>query len=169
MRLPDFRRWFGRRRAPQGTREEALALQPVRNPAIEWTVQDSGLVLLTVPLARRGWLKVASVLVPAPESKGVELDEVGSAIWQWCDGQTPVAELVARLTAEHRLNAREAEVSLTQFLQTLAKRRFIGLQVAPEELAAAEGEGAGEPAPGEKASGPTVAKEGSRARGKRRR
>jgi hypothetical protein len=129
MRIPDLSRLVRRKRGPAVTREEALSAQPVRHPAITWEVQDSGLVLLTVPLAVKPWVRLIKFLVSVPDTRPVELDEVGSDVWQWCDGQRTVRELIAQLAAAHRLDAREAEVSLTQFLQTLARRRFVGLKL----------------------------------------
>jgi len=106
-----------------------LGAQPVRNPAITWAVQDSGRVLLMVPMAVKPWMRIVKLLMTTPDHRMVELDEVGSDVWQWCDGEATVRDLVKRLAREHQLNAREAEVSLTQFLQTLAKRRFLGLRL----------------------------------------
>lgn len=139
MRLPDLRLVVKRRgRGPALTREEALAARPLRNPSIEWTVQENGRVLLTVPLELKPWMRLLKVVMQVPERRSVELDEVGSDVWVWCDGETTVAGLIDRLAAEHKLNQREAEVSLTQFLHTLAKRRFVGFAVELDEARAAE-------------------------------
>lgn len=139
MRLPDYSRLSRKRRAePQLTRPEALAARPLRNPAIDWELQDNGLVLLTVPLELKPWMRMVRAVVHFPTERRVELDEVGSDVWQWADGQATVEELVGRMTAKHRLNAREAEVSLTQFLQTLAKRRFMAFAVELDDERAEE-------------------------------
>lgn len=133
MRLPALQDWFRRDKGPDVTREEALGAQPLRNPAITWEVLDSGRVLLSIPLAARPWVRLVNWLVPVPTDRKVELDEVGSDVWQWCDGERTVAELVRELARAHKLNQREAEVSLTQFLQLLAKRRFLGLKLQVDE------------------------------------
>jgi hypothetical protein len=111
------------------TRSEALNALPVRNPAITWEVGDNGRVTLTVPLALKPWMRLIRPLIAVPAERQVELDEVGSDVWQWCDGEHTVRELMKTLAAEHQLNAREAEVSLTEFLKTLARRRFLGLRL----------------------------------------
>ncbi|MBI5834539.1 MAG: PqqD family protein [Armatimonadetes bacterium] len=140
MRLPDLGRLAKRKNGPEVSREEALGAQPVRNPAITWEVQDNGRVLLQVPMAVKPWMRLFRLLVTTPDHRMVELDEVGSDVWQWCDGEATVRDLVKRLAREHQLNPREAEVSLTQFLQTLAKRRFLGLRLT---ISAARGEAMG--------------------------
>ncbi|MBI2297604.1 MAG: PqqD family protein [Armatimonadetes bacterium] len=139
MRLPDLQKIVGRRRRDARiTREEAFSARPLRNPAIVWEQQDSGLVLLTVPLEVKPWMRLLRYVIQVPTERRVELDEVGSDVWLWCDGESSVKELTARLAKAHQLNAREAEVSLTQFLQTLAKRRFIGFALAVDDARARE-------------------------------
>lgn len=128
MRLPDVRRWWRQRRESPFTRDEALAARPVRNPAIAWERQDNGKVLLTVPLQLKPWMRLLKPLLQVPQSHQVELDEVGSDVWGWLDGDQSLEDLAKRLAKTHKLNAREAEVSLAQFLQTLARRRFVGFE-----------------------------------------
>jgi hypothetical protein len=140
MRLPDLSRLVrkSRRGGPPLTRDEALGARPIRNPVITWEAQDNGKVLLTVPLELKPWMRLARVVVKVPEERQVELDEVGSDVWQWLDGEHSVDEVIGLLADRHKLNRREAEVSLTQFLQTLAKRRFVGFAVAMDEQRAEE-------------------------------
>lgn len=135
MRLPDLGRLVRKRgtQEPELTREEALAAIPLRNPAIEWSREENGLILLTVPLEKKPWMRLLSLVMKLPAEKKVELDELGSDIWDWADGETRVSELVDKLAAAHKLNKREAEVSLTQFLQMLAKRRFLAFALELED------------------------------------
>lgn len=148
MRLPDLSKLFRRRRREPGEpglqRDEALQAVPLRNPAIDWETQESGRVILTIPLQFKPWMKVLKLVAQIPDQKKVELDELGSDVWCWADGETTVETLVGKLAAEHKLNRREAEVSLLQFLQTLAKKRFMAfaVEVDPdraEELAKQSG------------------------------
>jgi len=132
MRIPNL---FRRKKAARLTREEALKAIPVRNPRIDWQLNDHGLVQLTVPLRQDRAIRIVRILSklllsqPLPETKKVELDELGSEVWQWCDGRRSVAELIHHLAARHQLHYREASDSLTQFLYHLARRGFIGLAV----------------------------------------
>jgi hypothetical protein len=50
------------------------------------------------------------------------LDEVGSFVWNLCDGEHPVSALVEALVERYKLGKREAEVSLTTYLKQLGKR-----------------------------------------------
>lgn len=139
MRLPDLSRFTRRRRRePELTRAEALSARPLRNPVITWEQQATGLVLLTVPVELKPWMRMLQAVIKVPAERKVELDELGSDVWQWVDGEATVGDLVARLGESHKLHRREAEVSLTQFLQTLAKRRFLGFALELDERRAEE-------------------------------
>lgn len=120
------------------TREQILHIWPVRNPALKTYFSEDGLVTFELP-RRKDWMgKLLGFLFSVPESKPVQLDEVGTFVWNLCDGDHTVGEIVAALTAEYKLNRREAEVSLTQYLQQLAKRGIIAFAI-PREIAEAAG------------------------------
>jgi Coenzyme PQQ synthesis protein D (PqqD) len=125
-------------------REDTLALHPVRNPVILWkpkepaesAEEDSATdedplnagVVLTVPRrAREDYLnRLLNRLFHTPSSKTIELDEFGGKIWSQCDGKHSVAELVSYTCTEYKLNRRQAEVSVIQFMKMLSQRRLVG-------------------------------------------
>lgn len=128
-----------RLRKPQGglTREQAMAAWPVRNPSLQWEEGDE-VVRVHLP-RRKDWTgKLLGLLFMVPESKPVHLDEVGSFVWHRCDGDHTVSEIAQALAREYQLNRREAEVSLTEYLQTLGKRGMVAFAV-PREVAEAAG------------------------------
>ena len=118
-----------RTRQAQLTREQAMGAYPVRNPALQWKVNNAGNVVVVLP--RRGDIqgKALGWLFMVPESKPIELDEVGTDVWHYCNGDHTVAGLVALLAEKYKLNKREVEVSLTEYLRTLGKRGMIGFMV----------------------------------------
>lgn len=120
------------------TREQILHIWPVRNPALKTYFSEDGLVTFELP-RRKDWMgKLLGFLFSVPEAKPVQLDEVGTFVWNLCDGDHTVGDIVAALTVEYKLNRREAEVSLTQYLQQLAKRGIIAFAI-PREIAEAAG------------------------------
>ncbi len=136
---------------PALTREQAMQAWPVRNPALKVHVADDDLVTIELP-RRKDWMGgVLGFMFSVPEAKPVQLDEVGSLVWSLCDGENTVNDIVAALVDEYKLNRREVEVSLTQYLQTLAKRGMIGFAVPREvaEAAGLSGEEIGPTAPAE--------------------
>ena len=121
---------------PQGglTRDQAMAAWPVRNPDLVTHESEDGLVAVELP-RRKDWVGGAlGFLFFVPDSKPVQLDEVGSFVWKLCDGEHTVNEIADALAAEYKLNRREVDVSLTQYLQTLGKRGMIAFAI-PREVA----------------------------------
>ncbi len=53
------------------------------------------------------------------------LDEVGTRVWELCDGTRSVAELVAVLTAEYAAPAETIEADVVELLSELAGERLV--------------------------------------------
>ena len=51
-----------------------------------------------------------------------------------CDGKTTVDAMIRKLSKQHKLNLKEAEVSLLTYLQSLGKKRLIGFVVDKQDL-----------------------------------
>jgi hypothetical protein len=120
------------------TRDQAMQAWPVRNPGLTTHVSDDGIVTVELP-RRKDWMGgVLGFLFSVPASKPVQLDEIGSFVYDRCDGERTVNDIVDDMMAEYKLNRREVEVSLTKFLQTLAQRGIIAFAV-PQEIAEAAG------------------------------
>ena len=109
-------------------RQAVMTLRPGRNALLTWETRESGETILTIPenenvsaltrwMARR--LKV-------PTEHRIELDEVGGFVWELCDGNNTIDAIVQQTRNRYKMNRREAEVSVTTFLQTLHERKFIG-------------------------------------------
>jgi len=113
---------------PQVDRKAVMTLRPGRNSLLRWEKRESGETILTVPQSDRvsritrtmaRWLRV-------PTERKVELDEVGAYVWELCDGSHTVDVIVQQTGKHYKMNRREAEVSVTMFLQMLHERNFIG-------------------------------------------
>jgi coenzyme PQQ synthesis protein D (PqqD) len=114
---------------PDVDRQGALTLRPGRNALITWEKQEGGKTILVVPENKSvGWLtRMMAKWLQVPTERKVELDEVGGFVWELCDGKNTIETIVQRLSREYKMNRREAEVSVTMFLQMLHERNFIGL------------------------------------------
>ena len=114
-------------------RKEALAARPIRNPEVGYERQEEGEVLITLR-RRKDWLtRVLSLAFVIPTERKIQLDQVGSQVWELCDGEHTVEDLIREMAGEHKLQRREAEVSLTTYLRLLGKRRLIGILVQKEK------------------------------------
>jgi hypothetical protein len=132
-RVPFLARW----RTPRFTRAEALGSVPFRNELIEWEMREEGggenstpVAVLRVPRRQDRWGRLLNRFFEGPSHRQVVLDELGTDVWQMCDGETSVEGLIRALARKHKLERREVEISLTTYLQTLARRGFIGIRIA---------------------------------------
>ena len=123
-------------RKPKIERKDALAIVPVRHPLVKWERTDKE-VVLSIPMrddriARmvKAVIKTLRMAKQLPECRQLGLDEVGSYVWELCDGERTIDGVVLGVTREYKLTRREAEASVTMFLQTLAKKNLIGLMSA---------------------------------------
>lgn len=114
-------------------RAEALARKPVKSRHVAETRLETGEVLLEYPLAVRPMVAaVARHLGKSPEDltqiKKLQLDALGTSVWDLVDGKRSVRRLIQIFAETHRLDNREAEVSVTQFIRELGQRGLLGLR-----------------------------------------
>ena len=111
---------------PEMDRQGALTLRPARNSTLTWESPEAGKTLITVPLEHKGVTAVLARAMKAPKERRVELDEVGGFVWELCDGSNTIENIVQKTGREYKMNRREAEVSVTMFLQMLHEKNYIG-------------------------------------------
>lgn len=114
------------------TREQALACTPVRNETVSWTQLPSGLVQLEYVLMLKPFLltifeRFSSSQAEKPK-RTLELDELGTEVWQMLDGSRTTADIIKEFAAHHGISSHEAEHSITLFLRALGKRGLIALR-----------------------------------------
>ena len=114
------------------TREQALACTPVINNVIDWEILDSGLVQVEYVLLLKPFLisifKRFDKSSSAPPSRKLQLDTMGSQVWQMLDGKRTTAELIEDFAHIHQISVPEAEQPITIFLRELGKRGLIALR-----------------------------------------
>ena len=126
----------GRKKPPVVlNRTQATAARPMRNPALAHHINDEGYVVVTLPRREDTTGKLLSWVFMVPESRPIVLDEIGTLIWGLCDGKHSFADLSAALAEKYSITAREAEVSLAEFLRSLGKRGMIAFAL-PKDVAA---------------------------------
>ena len=118
--------------APRLDRKQVLASIPVLNPLVTMERDERGNTVLNVPRKRSGIVQLTARVFRLPLYKKIELDELGAYAMALCDGSNTFAEVIARFAEKFRLNRREAEVSMTSYLQTLAKRGIIVFGIPKE-------------------------------------
>ena len=113
----------------QFERTDILNSLPLRNQLIKWDVDDKGEVSLVIPQKQKLWIRIVTKIFQLPGKRVVVLDDVGSYVWQLCDGHNSIAEIVKHLCGEYRMTRKEAETSLFTFMRQLGKRGMVGFAV----------------------------------------
>ena len=93
---------------------------------------DSGEVIIHYPVTMRPLFAGVVRRFGGPEvqiqTKKLQLDLLGTSVWDMIDGNASVRQLISNFAAIHQLEPREAEVSVTQFLRELGRRGLIGMR-----------------------------------------
>ena len=118
---------------PQMPRSDFLKLRPIRNPSIKWEKDEDGNIQLLIPIKqeaakKKGVSKVLLKIFPQSDvkEKKVQLDKIGSFVWELCDSNTTVEKIVNALSKEYKMVPREAEISLPIYFEQLSKRGLLG-------------------------------------------
>jgi hypothetical protein len=110
-----------------------LNSRPARNELLKWERKDSGEAEITVTRQEDWKIRWLSKVFYIPKERNITLDEVGSEVWQMCNGSTTVGQMIEKLSSKYQLNRKEAEVSLLAYLKTLGQKRFVGFLLEGQE------------------------------------
>jgi hypothetical protein len=113
-------------------RSEALKRIPVKNLRVEEGRSESGEIIIRYPVSMRPWIAgVIKRLGGSPDgvrNKKLQLDVLGTEVWNLIDGRRSVRRIIEVFAETHRLQSREAEAAVTQFIRQLGQRGLIGLR-----------------------------------------
>lgn len=119
---------------PKIGREAMLKSRPARNDALTWEKNENDEITITVE-RRDDWkARILSKIFWIPQNRSLQLDQIGAQVWEMCDGKISVDQMIRKLSSEHKLNLKEAEVSLLTYLKSLGKKHLIGFLVDKEDL-----------------------------------
>ena len=117
------------RKKPALTRDQALRARPFRNPALEWEQGDEGEIRLLIPRRKDLMGRALCWILRAPGHREIVLDDVGSDIWELCDGERSLEAIVYAVSKKYKMTLRECESSVSAFLKMLSERKLLGFQV----------------------------------------
>lgn len=115
-----------------GDRAAAFKFIPVKNIQITVERLESGEALIHYPVTMRPW--IAALVKRFSGSQGelrtkpLQLDQLGTEVWELIDGQRSVRRIIEIFAESHQLQIREAEVAVSQFIRILGQRGLIGLR-----------------------------------------
>jgi hypothetical protein len=117
---------------PSISRAEALERIAVKSTQITEARLETGEIVISYPVTMRPFFAGLVKRFGGPEvqvrMKKLQLDELGTSVWDMIDGKFSVRKLVERFAKTHQLEAREAEVAVTQFIRELGRRGLIALR-----------------------------------------
>ncbi len=113
------------------SRTEALGYTPVKSRQISEVRLETGDVIIEYPLIVSPWIAAVANrlgnLQDRKQTKKLQLDAMGTSVWDLVDGKRSVRMIIQIFAKAHRLENREAEVSVTSFLRQLGQRGVLGL------------------------------------------
>ena len=113
------------------SRAKALEYTPVRSRQISEIRLDSGEVIIEYPLIVKPWIAAVAKrlggLQEQKQTKKLQLDVMGTSVWDLVDGERSVRMIIKIFAKTHRLENREAEISVTSFLRQLGQRGLLGM------------------------------------------
>ncbi len=118
-----------RKREPRFTPEQVLLSRPVRNTSLQTEAAEDGSLRIIIERRRIWWVRALSVLLPIPKRRPIELDPLGKEVWDLCDGEHTLREMIRIFQQRHKLSRAEAEWSLRTYLRDLGKRGLVVIAV----------------------------------------
>ena len=114
------------------SKKDALNGVPIKNPAVMENCIDTKTLQLTYPVLPGK--KISAVLAWCGKNsrdlvrhKTIELDLLGSRVWNLIDDRATVKEISAVFCDEFQLETSEAQVSVSLFLRELGRRNIIAI------------------------------------------
>ena len=131
------------RKQPKIGREAMFKSKPVRNDKLTWEENEQGEAVVTLERGDSWKVRALSKIFWIPNQKTLVLDEIGTQVWTMCDGRTTVEAMIRRLSEVHKLNVKEAEISLLAYLKQLGQKGLVGFVVAKDDLPGKRNRGKG--------------------------
>ena len=91
---------------------------------------ETGEVIIEYPLIVRPWMAALAGRLGGgqpKQTKKLQLDALGTSVWDLVDGKRSVRMIIQIFSKAHRLETKEAEVSVTSFIRQLGQRGLLGL------------------------------------------
>ena len=121
------------RRRPRVTPEQVLGSRPVRNENLSVEETEGGGLRIAARRRDDWWIRLLNVVLPIPRERRIELDVVGRQVWELCDGEHTLRDMIEVFQERHKLTRMEAEWSLRNYLKDLGKRHLVGFVVEKRE------------------------------------
>jgi hypothetical protein len=113
--------------SPTLSKDSALHAVPILNGDIRLQTSPQGFVRIRYPIQLKPWLtRLLPENIPLP-MRTLELDSMGSFVWNHIDGRNSVQNLAEIVTNHYKCHPSEAEQAVATFIRQLGRRGIIGL------------------------------------------
>ncbi|MCF6248331.1 MAG: PqqD family protein [Desulfobacula sp.] len=114
-------------------KNDALLCIPEKNALVEENVLDSGDMVLSYQAAYKPFFVKIQKVLRQKKSKNsfrrkIQLDQLGIDVWSLVDGVRNVKAIIKDFAMLHKLDYKEAEISVTLFLRSLGEKGLIGIK-----------------------------------------
>lgn len=107
--------------------ENFLEVVPVKNPEINFTTDDNGIV--TLEIENKGLMnRVFQKLLKKPKITYIHMEELGSFVWQIIDGESDILALGEKVKEKFQDKAEPLYERLSQYVKILESYKFITLK-----------------------------------------
>ena len=107
--------------------ENFLEVVPVKNPEINFTTDDNGIV--TLEIENKGLMnRVFQKLLKKPKITYIHMEELGSFVWQIIDGESDITALGKKVEEHFGDKANPLYERLSQYVKILESYKFITLK-----------------------------------------
>jgi hypothetical protein len=110
-------------------RRRSLASVPILNQNVSIQGSDEENWVLVMKLTKKKSSSFLSRFTPKQTEHRFELDELGTFVVKQLDGRNTVERIIERFVERFKVNRREAELSVVEFLKTLTRKRIISIAV----------------------------------------
>ena len=76
-----------------------LTSRPTRNDSLKWEETEEGEIQIKIKRDDSWRIRFLSKLFYIPKNRKITLDEVGSEVWQLCNGRNSVGDMIEKLSA----------------------------------------------------------------------
>lgn len=122
------------KKRPSIGREAMFKSKPVRNDQLTWKTTEAGETAITITRAENWKVRALTKIFWIPKQRTLVLDQIGTQVWEMCNGRTTVDAMIRSLSETHKLNRKEAEISLLAYLKNLGKKNLVGFVVDKGDL-----------------------------------
>jgi len=106
---------------------------PIRRDNIEWIKLENKKIRLIFH-RKRLIDKILIFMFNAPERLKIDLDELGSRVWELCDGKNNIYDISVKIREEFGEKAAPVEERLLKFISILRNNNFIYLKEKESHL-----------------------------------